>query len=58
MKSNKTKEVLKSICFKHWPAGHQNSKTFKNDKVNKHIPALDIAKNKSTPISGIAEIQP
>ena len=27
-------------------------------KVNKHIPVLDIAKNKSALISGIAEIRP
>ena len=27
-------------------------------KVNKHIPVLDIAKNKSVLISGIAEIRP
>ena len=44
--------------FKPWPAGNQNSKTFKNDVVNKHFPVLDIAKNKSTVISGIAEIRP
>ena len=30
---------------------------FKNDKVNKHIPILDIAKNKSAHISGIAEFR-
>ena len=33
-------------------------KRLKNNKVNKHIPVLDIAKNKSALISGIAEIRP
>ena len=30
----------------------------KSDEVNKHIPVLDIAKNKSALTSGIAEIRP
>ena len=52
------KKVLKSTIFKPWPAGNQTSKTlfFFFYKVNKHIPVLDIAKNKSVLISGIAEI--
>ena len=33
-------------------------KSLKNDEVSKHIPVLDIAKNKSALISGIAEIRP
>ena len=52
------KKVLKSTFFKPWPAGNQTSKTLKNYKVNKHIPLLDIAKNKSVFISGIVEIRP
>ena len=53
------KKELKSTFFQPWPAGNQNSKTLKEKyKVNKHIPVLDIAKNKSAIISGIAEIQP
>ena len=52
-------KVLKQTFFKPWSAGNQNSKTFKkNDEVNNHIPVLDIAKNKSALISGIAEIRP
>ena len=38
--------------------GTKSSKTFKKYKINKHIPVLDIAKNKSALISGIAEIRP
>ena len=49
------KKSTKINFFKPWPAANQNSKTFKNDKVNKHIPVFDIAKNKSALISGIAE---
>ena len=30
----------------------------KSDEVNKHIPVLDMAKNKSALTSGIAEIRP
>ena len=41
------KKVLKSTFFKPWPAGNQTSKSFFFYKVNKHIPVLDIAKNKS-----------
>ena len=48
--------MLKPTFFKPLPAGNQNSKTLKNDEHNKHIPVLDIAKNKSALISGIAEI--
>ena len=33
-------------------------KHLKTDKVNKHIPVLDIAKNKSALISGIADLRP
>ena len=40
------KKVLKPTCFKPWPAGNQTSKTFKKDEVSKHIPVLDIAKNR------------
>ena len=51
------KKVLKSNFFKPWQAGNQTSKTLNLFyKVNKHIPVLDIAKNKSVLISGIAEI--
>ena len=51
------KKVLKSTFFKPLPAGNQTSKTLNFFyKVNKHIPVLDIAKNKSVLISGIAEI--
>ena len=57
--TNFKKKVIKSTFFKPWSAGNQNSITFKKtDKVNKHIPVLDIAKNKSAFISGIAEIRP
>ena len=53
------KKVIKSTFFKPWSAGNQNCKTFKKtDKVSKHIPVLDIAKNKSALISGIAKIRP
>ena len=53
------KKVLKSTFFKPWPAGNQTSKTLDFFyKVNKHIPGLDIAKNKSVLTSGIAEIRP
>ena len=53
------KKSHKINFFKSWSAGNQNSKTFKKtDKVNKHIPVLDIAKNKSALTSGIAEIRP
>ena len=53
------KKVLKSTFFKPWPAGNQTSETIIFFyKVNKHIPVLDIAKNKSVLISGIAEIRP
>ena len=48
-------KVLKSTFFKPWPAGNQTLKIY---KANKHIPVLDIAKNKSVLISGIAEIRP
>ena len=52
------KNVLKLTFFQPWPAGNQKSKSLKKDQVNKHIPVLDIAKNKSALISGIAEIRP
>ena len=52
------KKVLKSTFFKPWPAGNQLVKRYFFYKVNKHIPVLDIAKNKSVLISGIAEIRP
>ena len=52
------KKVLKLTFFKPWPAGNQNRKNLKNDKLNKHIPVLEIVKNKSVLIYGIAEIRP
>ena len=52
------KKVIKLTLFKTWSAGNQNSKTFKKTgKVNKHFPVIDIAKNKSALISGIADIR-
>ena len=50
--------IKTNFFFKLWQAGNQNSKTFKNDEVNIHIPVLDIAKIKSALISGKAEIRP
>ena len=50
------KKVLKSTFFQPWPAGNQNIKMLIKDKVYKHIPVLNIAKNKSALISGKAEI--
>ena len=52
------KKVPKLTFFKPWPAGNQTIKTLIFYKVNKHIPVLDFAKNKSVLISGIAEILP
>ena len=51
------KKSTKFNFFKPWPAGNQTSKPLFFYKVHKHIPALDIAKNKSVLISGIAEIR-
>ena len=49
---------MKPTFFKPWSAGNQKSKTLKKtDKVNKHISVLDIVKNNSPLISGIAEIR-
>ena len=52
------KTILKSTFFKPWPAGKQTSKPLKSYEVNKHIPVLDIVKNKSVLISGIAVFGP
>ena len=53
------KKVLKSTFFKPWLAGNQTSKTLNFFyKVNKHIPVLDIAKNKSLLISGLQKFDP
>ena len=52
------KKVLISTFFKPWPAGNQTSKTLFFYKDNKLIPVLDIAKNKSVLISGMAESRP
>ena len=50
--SNSTKNHLFSNLGQ---LGTKIVKRLKNDEVNKHIPVLDIAKNKSPLISGIAK---
>ena len=52
------KKSTKTNFFQTLASWEPNCKTLKNDAVNKHIPVLDIAKNKSALISGIAEIRP
>ena len=49
-------KALKSFFSNLGKLGTQIVKRLKNDKVNKHIPVLDIAKNKS--VLGKAEIRP
>ena len=52
------KKVLKSTFSNLGQLGSKLVKRYLFYKVNKHIPVLDIAKNKSVLISGIAEIRP
>ena len=52
------KKVLKPFFSNLGQLGTKLVKRLKNNEVNKHIPVLDIATNKSAPMSGIAEIRP